>query len=287
MARTVLVLACSLLLFAPSSHAFAPSGVARVGLPLRGNAVSARSARVTPAKMAMDPSHIADMAQGAQTFLSSAIENVPFIDEVTGEPQGFTAPKNHFASVIGLWVTFALPVWSAAYKQAGCDTPDWFGVSQVSEDAPGIGLIAKAAPEYNGPNFREGLEYVFSFFWKPPILIAWKPRTDLDRDAMDPARDTVVSSLYKGLGGALDKTAVYDEEDQLLILSDIVTFEETDLGRRRDAIAEAAGWMTGNPSFGRSLIEYSEQTRKGKRESGTVTISSEELAKLRAEAAKK
>lgn len=38
---------------------------------------------------------------------------------------------------------------------------------------------------------------------------------------MDPARDTVVSSLYKGLGGALDKTAVYDEEDQLLILSDM------------------------------------------------------------------
>ena len=33
--------------------------------------------------------------------------------------------------------------------------------------------------------------------WKPPILIAWKPRADLDREAMDPARDTVVSSLYK------------------------------------------------------------------------------------------
>jgi hypothetical protein len=43
----------------------------------------------------------------------------------------------------------------------------------------------------------QGLEYVFSFVWKPPILIAWKPRADLDRDAMDPARDTVVSSLYK------------------------------------------------------------------------------------------
>lgn len=38
---------------------------------------------------------------------------------------------------------------------------------------------------------------------------------------MDPARETVVSSLYKGLGGSLDKTAIYDEEDQLLILSDM------------------------------------------------------------------
>lgn len=43
----------------------------------------------------------------------------------------------------------------------------------------------------------QGLEYVISFVWKPPILIAWKPRADLDREAMDPARDTVVSSLYK------------------------------------------------------------------------------------------
>lgn len=57
--------------------------------------------------------------------------------------------------MIGLWVLFALPVWSAAYKQAGCTTPDWFGVSQVAEDAPGVGLLAKAAPEYNGPSFRK------------------------------------------------------------------------------------------------------------------------------------
>jgi len=140
--------------------------------------------------------------------------------------------------VIGLWVLFALPVWSAAYKQAGCDTPEWFGISQVAEDAPGIGLIAKAAPAYDGPSFREvspcldsrfctgtifwhnlaardsvsdgviwceqGVEYVFSFVWKPPILIAWKPRADLDRDAMDPARDTVVSSLYKVCSLAAD-----------------------------------------------------------------------------------
>merc|ERR1711966_195682 len=259
------------------ASAFAPG--AMTGLRLKSAPAVSRRAATAP-KMSLDA------IEGAQQLLAVA-QNVPFVDEVTGEPQGFTAPLNHFASVIGLWVLFALPVWSAAYKQAGCDTPSWFGISQVAEDAPGIGLVAKAAPVYDGPSFREGVEYVFSFVWKPPILIAWKPRADLDRDAMDPARDTVVSSLYKSFGGSTDKSAIYDEEDQLLILSDIVTFEETDLGRRRDAIAEAAGWMTGNPSFGRSLIEYSEQTRKGKRESGTVTISSEELAKLRAEAAKK
>jgi len=67
----------------------------------------------------------------------------------------------------------------------------------------------------------QGLEYVFSFVWKPPILIAWKPRADLDREAMDPARDTVVSTLYKSFGGATDKTAIYDEEDQLLIISEM------------------------------------------------------------------
>ena len=38
---------------------------------------------------------------------------------------------------------------------------------------------------------------------------------------MDPARDTVVSKLYKGLGGASDKNAYYDEEDQLLIKSEM------------------------------------------------------------------
>jgi len=72
-----------------------------------------------------------------------------------------------------------------------------------------------------GRNTLQGLEYVFSFVWKPPILIAWKPRADLDREAMDPARDTVVSSLYKSFGGATDKTAIYDEEDQLLIISEM------------------------------------------------------------------
>ena len=47
------------------------------------------------------------------------------------------------------------------------------------------------------PTAAEGLTYVHSFLWKPPILIAWKPRADLDRAAMDPARETVVSSIYK------------------------------------------------------------------------------------------
>jgi hypothetical protein len=61
---------------------------------------------------------------------------------------------------------------------------------------------------------------------------------------------------------------------------------ETPLGARRNAIAEANGWFSGNPSFGKSLLEYSEETRKGKRDSGTVAISVEELQKLRAEAAK-
>uniref|UniRef100_A0A7S0EIG5 Uncharacterized protein n=1 Tax=Hanusia phi TaxID=3032 RepID=A0A7S0EIG5_9CRYP len=281
MARRAAV-ASALLLLAPATEAFAPSAGIAARLGLRSNAAVSRRANVVAPRMAMDVNHIAESAQS----LLAAVPNVPFVDEVTGEAQGFTAPKNHFASVIGLWVLFALPVWSAAYKQAGCDTPDWFGVSQVAEDAPGIGLVAKAAPVYDGPSFREGLEYVLSFLWKPPILIAWRPRADLDRANMDPARDTVVSSIYKSLGGALDKTAIYDEEDQLLILSDIEEFPSTPLGDRRFAIAEANGWMTGNPSFGKSLIEFSEETRKGKKQAGTVTISAEELQRLRAEAAK-
>jgi hypothetical protein len=271
MMRTLVALAA-----VAAASAFAPG--AMTGLRLKSAAAVSRRPATSP-KMSLDA------IEGAQQLLAVA-QNVPFVDEVTGEAQGFTAPLNHFASVIGLWVLFALPVWSAAYKQAGCDTPSWFGVSQVAEDAPGIGLVAKAAPVYDGPSFREGLEYTLSFFWKPPILIAWKPRADLDREAMDPARDTVVSSLYKSFGGASDKTAVYDEEDQLLILSDIEELPETPLGARRNAIAEANGWFSGNPSFGKSLLEYSEETRKGKRDTGTVAISVEELQKLRAEAAK-
>jgi len=230
----------------------------------------------------------ASVTEGAQTLLA-AVQNVPFVDELTGEPQGFTAPLNHFFSVIGLWVLFALPVWSAAYKQAGASNPEWAGASHVREDIPGLGLVTKAAPEWDGPTFSEGLAYVFSFFWKPPILIAWRPREDLVVDAMDPARDTVVSKLYKGFGGASDKSAVYDEEDQLLIKSEIQVFEETPLGKRREAVAEANGWFEGNPSFGRSLIEFSEVTKKAKGTAapGKVQISAAELAALKAAAAAK
>uniref|UniRef100_UPI0032B08E4C CCPII-S n=1 Tax=Chroomonas placoidea TaxID=173977 RepID=UPI0032B08E4C len=267
---------------AVGAEAFAPTPMVG-GAKLALRTSSTRSVATVGPKMAMDVNAIVEGAQ----YLTAAVPNVPFVDEITGEPQGLTAPIVHFGSVISLWLLFALPVWSAAYKAAGADTAEWVGVSQVTEDAPGIGLYGKYAPEYDGPTFREGLEYVLSFAWKPPILIAWKPRADLDRAMMDPARDTVVSSLYKSLGGALDKTAVYDEEDQLLILSDMETFPETELGRRRVAQAEAAGWFTGNPSFGKSLIEYSEETKKGMREPGTVSISAKELAALRAEAAKK
>jgi hypothetical protein len=265
------------------AEAFAPSGVAPTSSRLALRASTARKSGLVGPKM-MDASSIAD---GVQLIAANGVANVPFVDEVTGEGLGFTSPLSHFESVIGLWVLFSLPVWSAAYKKVGGDTPDWFGVSQVTEDAPGIGAFPRYAPAYDGPSFSEGLTYVLSFLWKPPILIAWKPRADLDRAAMDPARETVVSSIYKGFGGALDKTAVYDEEDQLLILSDIETFPETELGRRREKIAEASGLYSGNPSFGKSLIEYSEETKKGKKDFGTVTISAAELAALRAEAAKK
>jgi len=274
-------LACvGVLALAAGAAAFAPTAIPTARVALRS--ASTRKAAVGP-KMAMD---VSSALEGAQ-YLTAAVANVPFVDEITGEAQGFTAPLNHFASVISLWLLFSLPVWSAAYKQAGATTDAFVGVSQVIEGTPGLGRVAKYTPDYNGPTFREGLEYVLSFAWKPPILIAWKPRTDLDRAMMDPARDTVVSSLYKGLGGALDKTAVYDEEDQLLILSDMESFPETELGKRRAAVAEANGWYTGNPAFGKSLIEYSEETKKGKKDFGTVSISAKELAALRAEAAKK
>jgi hypothetical protein len=272
----VIVLAC-----AGTAAAFAPGAPA---LGLRSTAqVSRRATASVGPKMMADPSVISDAIQHLSTM-----ETIPFIDEVTGDPVGFTAPVNHFGSVIGLWVLFSLPVWAGAYKQAGGQNPEWFGISHVAEDAPGLGLISRAAPDYNGPNFREGLEYVLSFAWKPPILIAWKPRADLDSEFMDPARDTVVSSLYKTFGGSSDKGAYYDEEDQLFIRSDIELFPETPLGKRREALGQAAGWYDGNPAFGKSLLEFAEETRKGKgKQFGTVTISAEELKKLRAEAAKK
>merc|ERR1719183_2211720 len=136
MMRTLVALAA-----VAAASAFAPG--AMTGLRLKSAAAVSRRPATSP-KMSLDA------IEGAQQLLAVA-QNVPFVDEVTGEAQGFTAPLNHFASVIGLWVTFALPVWSAAYKQAGCDTPDWFGISQVAEDAPGIGLIAKAAPSTTVP----------------------------------------------------------------------------------------------------------------------------------------
>jgi len=266
--------------FTPTSS-FAP-GALRAPSKTVSRPTSSRHASALSPSMSM-----ADALEGAVYVVSAAgVANVPFVDEITGDPQGFTSPVNHFASVIGLWVLFSLPVWSAAYKKAGGRSIDWSGVSQVTFDAPGIGAFPRYTPAYDGPSFTEGLTYFFSFFWKPPILIAWKPRTDLDLATMDPTRETVVSSLYKGFGGALDKDAYYDEQDQLLILSDIVTFAETDLGRRREKIAEENGWYQGNPSFGKSLIEYSEETKKGVRDFGTVTISAAELAALRADAAK-
>ena len=73
----------------------------------------------------------------------------------------------------------------------------------------------------------------------------------------------------------------------MLLAAPSEVLPETPLGARRNAIAEANGWFTGNPSFGKSLLEYSEETRKGKRDTGTVAISVEELQTLRAEAAKR
>lgn len=58
-------------------------------------------------------------------------------------------------------------------------------------------LRLSLSPPPSRSTTAEGLIYVLSFLWKPPILIAWKPRADLDRAAMDPARETVVSSIYK------------------------------------------------------------------------------------------
>lgn len=90
MARLAVVLGCAVLLFAPTSHAFAPSGMA--GLRLKSGAAVSRRAAATSPKMSLDA------VEGAAQLLAAA-QNVPFVDEVTGDPQGFTAPVNHFASV--------------------------------------------------------------------------------------------------------------------------------------------------------------------------------------------
>ena len=81
--------------------------------------IAATGARMRPAvrkgvSMSME-------VDGAQ-FLLSAVQNVPFVDELTGEPQGFTSPVNHFLSVIGLWVRGTIHRvacrWSACFKQS-------------------------------------------------------------------------------------------------------------------------------------------------------------------------
>jgi len=93
MARFALVLGVAVLLFAPTSNAFAPSGMA--GLRLKSSAAVSRRAATTTPKMSLDA------LEGAAQLLAVA-QNVPFVDEVTGDPQGFTAPVNHFASVSAL-----------------------------------------------------------------------------------------------------------------------------------------------------------------------------------------
>ena len=69
--------------------------------------------------------------------------------------------------VIGLWALFALPVWSAAYKQAGAQNPEWTGASHVREDIPGLGLVTRAAPEWDGPTFGTN------------SVTSWRALTDL------------------------------------------------------------------------------------------------------------
>jgi len=107
MARFALVLGVAVLLFAPTSNAFAPSGIA--GLRLKSSAAVSRRAATTTPKMSLDA------LQGAAQLLAVA-QNVPFVDEVTGDPQGFTAPVNHFASVSAL-APFAL---TAPFAPGAC-----------------------------------------------------------------------------------------------------------------------------------------------------------------------
>lgn len=76
-----------------SATAFAPSGMA--GLRLKSGAAVSRRPAATAPKMSLD------IVDGAVQLLAAA-PNVPFVDEVTGDPQGFTAPINHFASVSAL-----------------------------------------------------------------------------------------------------------------------------------------------------------------------------------------
>lgn len=86
MARLALVLAGC----AATASAFAPAGMA--GLRLKSAAAVSRRPAATAPKMALE-----GIEGAAQLF--AVAQNVPFVDEVTGEAQGFTAPVNHFASV--------------------------------------------------------------------------------------------------------------------------------------------------------------------------------------------
>ena len=81
---------CALCAAVASASAYAPSGMA--GLRLKSGAAVARRPAVSAPKMSLEA------LDGAVQLIATA-QNVPFVDEVTGDPQGFTAPLNHFASV--------------------------------------------------------------------------------------------------------------------------------------------------------------------------------------------
>ena len=87
---------------APTADAFTSPSSMMVSSKARLNA--AASARMRPAVRKSGVKMSAEAFEGAQAVLS-AVQNVPFVDELTGEPQGFTAPLNHFASVLSLWVS--------------------------------------------------------------------------------------------------------------------------------------------------------------------------------------
>ena len=84
---------CIVLAAAGTAAAFAPSAVPAIGLRSTAQVSRRATASVGP-KMVADPSVISDAIQHLSTM-----ETIPFIDEVTGDPQGFTAPVNHFGSV--------------------------------------------------------------------------------------------------------------------------------------------------------------------------------------------
>jgi hypothetical protein len=100
--RRAVGLALLSLLLSPAANAFAPSPLST--MQFSRAAVSA-GGRLRPA-VRKGVSMSMESVEGVQ-FLLSAVENVPFVDELTGAPQGFTAPVNHFLSVIGLWVRYS------------------------------------------------------------------------------------------------------------------------------------------------------------------------------------